>query len=511
MDTIDQTIQNIKLLNEQKANKIEADTKHHDDAMGTLQTQEVIVRSFKSLVDYLDNHVSKTNVVNQLREIGTPDALKVVTAIDSLHETLKTHENTDLSEVTSIMKSVLDEAKKIPKELPKETKPVDHTSQFKSLEDTVKKVEEAVKAQELRVEAPVVNVPETVVNVEAPNLKPLTKGLEDIKKAVKNIIIPEAKETDTKQIESELKKANRRLKQLVEKPVGGSGGGGSSWTAVNTSGIPMPLNLDVDGNLKVSGGSGGGGDASAANQVTGNASLASIDTKLTDKSQFTKITDGTDTALVTASGEQNVLETNSAAIKTAVETIDNIVSGAGINQTQVGGTNIDTNSGVKSAGTQRVVLATDQPQLTNALKVDGSAVTQPVSIASVPSHAVTNAGTFAVQAAQSGTWNVGTVTTITNNVNTVEVAPTTIYNGKKTVTTAGTRVTLASSQAVKSVTIKALSTNTGIIYVGDTSVASTNGFQLSPGETLSLDIANLNTVNLDASVSGESVTYVGVN
>ena len=52
-----------------------------------------------------------------------------------------------------------------------------------------------------------------------------------------------------------------------------------------------------------------------------------------------------------------------------------------------------------------------------AIKVDGSAVTQPVSgtfwqatqpvsLASVPSHAVTNAGTFAVQAAQSGTWTV---------------------------------------------------------------------------------------------------------
>jgi hypothetical protein len=36
--------------------------------------------------------------------------------------------------------------------------------------------------------------------------------------------------------------------------------------------------------------------------------------------------------------------------------------------------------------------------------------TLPVSLASVPSHAVTNAGTFAVQAAQSGTWNIGTVT-----------------------------------------------------------------------------------------------------
>lgn len=139
--------------------------------------------------------------------------------------------------------------------------------------------------------------------------------------------------------------------------------------------------------------------------------------------------------------------------------------------------------------------------------------TQPVSLASVPSHAVTNAGTFATQAAQSGTWNIGTVTTltgITNNVNTVEVAPTTILNGNKNVTTAGTRVTLASSTSCKSVTIKAKVANTGTIYVGDTSVSSSNGFALAAGETVSLDIANLNTVNLDASVSGEGVTYVGV-
>ncbi len=86
----------------------------------------------------------------------------------------------------------------------------------------------------------------------------------------------------------------------------------------------------------------------------------------------------------------------------------------------------------------------------------------------------------------------------------------TIYNGRKVVTTAGTRVTLASSQAVSSVTIKALSTNTGKIYVGDGSVASTNGFQLAAGETISMDIANLATVNLDAAVNGEGVTYLGI-
>lgn len=66
---------------------------------------------------------------------------------------------------------------------------------------------------------------------------------------------------------------------------------------------------------------------------------------------------------------------------------------------QWGSTVVDTNSGNKSAGTLRVTLATDQVQPTNAFKVDGSGATQPVS----------NAGTFAVQAAQSGTWNITNV------------------------------------------------------------------------------------------------------
>lgn len=40
-----------------------------------------------------------------------------------------------------------------------------------------------------------------------------------------------------------------------------------------------------------------------------------------------------------------------------------------VNVNQVGGTAIDTNSGNKSAGTQRVVIATDQPSLSNGLPV----------------------------------------------------------------------------------------------------------------------------------------------
>ena len=147
------------------------------------------------------------------------------------------------------------------------------------------------------------------------------------------------------------------------------------------------------------------------------------------------------------------LETNSAAIKTAVETIDNAISGS-------------------------------------EMQVD--------VVAALP------AGTNAIGklAANSGV-DIGDV-----DVTSVAI-PTTIYNGVKNVTTAGTRVTLASSQAILSgVTIKAKAANTGVIYVGDGSVSSSTGFALAASETVFLEVANLATVNLDSSVNGEGVTYI---
>lgn len=91
-----------------------------------------------------------------------------------------------------------------------------------------------------------------------------------------------------------------------------------------------------------------------------------------------------------------------------------------------------------------------------------------------------------------------------------EIVSSTIRSGKKTVTTAGTRVVLGTTVA-KSVTIRALATNTGLIYVGDVTVASTNGFQLSAGESVSLDISTLSRIYIDSSVNGEGVTYVSMN
>jgi len=85
----------------------------------------------------------------------------------------------------------------------------------------------------------------------------------------------------------------------------------------------------------------------------------------------------------------------------------------------------------------------------------------------------------------------------------------TIYNGTKTVPT-GTAEAIATSQAIKSVTIKALSTNTVAVYVGATGCTIAAGFELLAGESISLDVDNLNLVYCISGNASQVVRYIGV-
>lgn len=86
--------------------------------------------------------------------------------------------------------------------------------------------------------------------------------------------------------------------------------------------------------------------------------------------------------------------------------------------------------------------------------------------------------------------------------------PTAIFSGQSNVATAGTQVALASSQAILSgVTIKAKIANTGSIFVGPTGVSSSNGYTLAAGDSVFIEVANLATVFLNSSVNGEGVSF----
>lgn len=89
--------------------------------------------------------------------------------------------------------------------------------------------------------------------------------------------------------------------------------------------------------------------------------------------------------------------------------------------------------------------------------------------------------------------------------------------GQTTVTTAGTEVVLAASgtRANGPVRIRALSTNTGKMYIGnagDGTVASTTGYELSAGDDIVLAyVGDLNTIWVDSSVNGEKVCWAILN
>lgn len=242
----------LKQINEAKAEKVLSDKRHQDTLTQIAKVNDTILSATVSLITYLEGHTNKTQVVNQLKHIGTPDALKVVESVNELHETLKTHKNTDLSEVTKVMQSILDEAKKLPKELPKTEKQqfIDYTKQFTGLNDAVKSVEKVVKAQKLIAEAPVINVPETKVNVDAPDLKPLQQGFKDVVSAVKKIVIPEYK-TDNKELEKLTKATNKLLGEILDKPVGGGGGGGRATPYQISDNSPAFVNLNADGSIPI--------------------------------------------------------------------------------------------------------------------------------------------------------------------------------------------------------------------------------------------------------------------
>lgn len=92
-----------------------------------------------------------------------------------------------------------------------------------------------------------------------------------------------------------------------------------------------------------------------------------------------------------------------------------------------------------------------------------------------------------------------------------------ITTGRKTVTVSGTPEQLSSSSIAippgVSLVIKAMSANTGTITIGNSSSnanssSSTVSFRLLAGQALALEIANVNIVWLDATVSGEGVEYI---
>ena len=124
-----------------------------------------------------------------------------------------------------------------------------------------------------------------------------------------------------------------------------------------------------------------------------------------------------------------------------------------------------------------------------ALKVDGSAVTQPVS------------GTF---------WQATQPVSIAATVTTTEAGRTAVVHFQASIPTTAGGTALASN-ACKEATVKNLLSNSNIIWVGVNGVTSSTGYELNPGEALTLKVSNTNLIYCLSASGSQSVCVIATN
>jgi hypothetical protein len=88
-------------------------------------------------------------------------------------------------------------------------------------------------------------------------------------------------------------------------------------------------------------------------------------------------------------------------------------------------------------------------------------------------------------------------------------------SGQKTITTAGTAEALGSQRICAPLMIKALTTNTGLAYLGNDGagdVSSANGLPLEAGEVVIFEwVGSLSSLMVDAAVNGEGVAWMSLD
>lgn len=248
-----------------------------------------------------------------------------------------------------------------------------------------------------------------------------------------------------------------------------------SWLTTRTNGYDA-LHVVVD-----SGGGGGGGAVTIADGADVTLGAKADAAATTDTGTFTlqALTKRSLQKLTTISGQLPAAlgSTTSAASLSVTPASDAAFKMSNLPTT------VDTNSGVKSASTLRVVLATDQPQLTNKLLVTPDSVALPANQSVNVSQI--NGVTPLMGAGNSGT-GAQRVIISTDQPNVpvavkTAVGPANITTGQ--VTAGGAATLVAANTTRRQCTIK--NTDASLtVYIGPATVTSANGMPVKAGESI---------------------------
>jgi hypothetical protein len=90
------------------------------------------------------------------------------------------------------------------------------------------------------------------------------------------------------------------------------------------------------------------------------------------------------------------------------------------------------------------------------------------------------------------------------------VKPTSLYSGYRDVPTSAAVLSTSSIRVKAGVHLKAPTTNTATVYIGTNALATSaiNGFPLDPGESLYLEIDNINKIFVVSSSDRQKINYI---
>lgn len=231
-----------------------ADKQYQDRTAQLSALEDTVVKAFSVLIQFMDGKTTKTEVVNQLKSISTPDFDKIVKAIIEADKDKLTKK--DLVTIENHLAKSARELSLIPKSHAKFEQR--ESVKVTNLSDIKHDNSDIIKALEKLDIKPVVEVKAPIVNVEKTDTKPLEDLTRDVLKATiankpfKIPDFPEIPQTDMSKVEKKLDESNKHLKAIVDKPVGGGGGGGNGSPYVDSTGKMVYVEL-VGGAVPITG------------------------------------------------------------------------------------------------------------------------------------------------------------------------------------------------------------------------------------------------------------------
>lgn len=96
-------------------------------------------------------------------------------------------------------------------------------------------------------------------------------------------------------------------------------------------------------------------------------------------------------------------------------------------------------------------------------------------------------------------------------VQTMDLPYQAIKTGRKDLTSGGTKYQLTTADIpCRAVIVKSISANAGIIYIGNSTAASSTGYDLDPGESVMIMIDNVSKIYAVGASAGDDLCYMAL-